>query len=287
MEPGRRRDGRATTVVVGLLLGVLTGCAAPAVPAAPTPAPYDGPLWIAPDPALDLWNDPGAAGRVVTCDQPVLGGSSTSPFTGGEVGESPESGLQAWRDDSSWPGLEGDMQPVRTEPDRVLFTYAAGDRVLQAAVVHRGPAAEGTGAGADGIAWYVESSARCDVVEYPDGLAESRGTEVWTDAAGRRISSQVVSSSTSDNDCLVPGTRMLHVDQGAPERAYLRNTADYPDRVAEPFQADVPLPADALDSGYRHGDERLWFAADRSRAYVGGPERFEVWPLLTEVLGCA
>ena len=275
------------SLVAGVVVAAVTACAGSAVPATPTPTPYEGPLWAPPDPALQPWHDPGAAGRVVDCDQPVLGETSTEPFTGGEVGETPESGLQAWRDDSQWPGFDGKMRAVRTEADRVLFTYAAGGRTLQAAVVHRGPAARGTGAGADGIAWWVESSARCDVVEHPDGLAESWGLEVWTDAAGRRISSQVISSSTSDGDCLTKGLRMLRLGNGATDhREYVAHGDDYPGFTDEPFQTDVRLPADAVDSGYAHGDEHLWFSADESRAYVGGPETFELWPREIEVLGC-
>lgn len=284
MERGSRR-GSAWTAVAAMLVALLTACRPPSVPAAPTPAPYDGPLWVAPDPSLRLYDDPGAAGRVVTCDQPALGWSSTNPFTGGEVGETPESGLQAWRDDSQWPGFDGAMRAVRTEPDRVLFTYAAGGRTLQAVVVHRGPAAPGTGAGTDGIAWWVESSARCDVVEYPDGLAESRGVEVWTDTAGRRISSQVISSWTSDGDCLTRGTRILELGN-ARERLYLAHGEAYPDATEEPFQQGVALPGDAVDSGYRHDAERLWFSRDLRRAYVGGPAEVDVWPLGTDVPGC-
>ncbi|MGI3784690.1 MAG: hypothetical protein ACRYG2_28350 [Janthinobacterium lividum] len=287
MEAGIRRGAQVLTA--GLLLGLLAACGLPAAPAAPTPgpAPYAGPLRVAPDPTLQLWHDPGAAGRAVTCDQPVLGETSTNPFTGGEVGETPESGLQAWRDDGQWSGFDGELRAVRREPDRVLFTYAAGGRTLQAAVVHRGPAAPGTGAGTDGIAWWVESSARCDVVEYPDGLAESRGLEVWTDATGRRVSSQIISSDTSDGDCLTRGTRTLRLADGAAaSREYLAHGEAYPDHVGEPYRADVALPPDAVGSGYSHGDERLWFSPDGSRAYVGGPDRVELWPRETQVLGC-
>lgn len=284
---GRSRRASAGAVVVAL---VLSACGTAASPAAPTPRPYDGPLWVAPDPALDLWDDPGAAGRVVTCAQPVLGGSVAEPFSiGGEVRESPDAALQEARDEGQWSGYDDDgMREVRREPDRVLYTYVTDGRVLQAVVVRRGRVLPGRGAGADGVAWWVESSARCDVVEYPGGLAESYGSEVWTDAAGDRVSSQVVTSSTSDGDCLADGTRVLHLGDGERDRrAYLRNTADYPRSVAEPFRAGVALPADAVDTGYRHGDERLWLASDHRRAYVGGPERYELWPLETEVLGCA
>lgn len=227
---------------------------------------------------------------MVTCDQPVLGSSSSEPFDGGgEVGETAGSGLAQGRDDGLWSGFDDDgMTAVRTEPDRVLFTYVAAGRVLQAVVMRHGRVAPGRGAGADGIAWYVESSARCDVVEYPDGLAESRGAEVWTDATGRRISSQVVSSSTSDDaSCLRAGTRILELGQGDDDRRYLAHGEAYPDVVDEPYREDVPLPSDAVDSGYRHGDERLWVSADSRRAYVGTTDRVDVWPRLADGFGCA
>ena len=269
----------------GTLAVLLLGACAGGVPAAPTP--YDGPLRIAPDPTLDLWHDPGAAGRVVTCDQPVLGESNVEPFTGGgEVGETARSGLDEGRDDGLWSGLDDDaMREVRAEPDRVLYTYEAGGRILQAVVMHRGSVAPGRGAGADGVAWFVESSARCDVVEYPDGLAEQQGAEVWTDAAGRRISSQVISSSTSDGDCLTRGTRILELGS-AGERRYLAHGEAYPDATAEPFQQAVALPGDAVDSGYRHGGERLWFSPDQQRAYVGTLAAVDVWPRGVDIPGC-
>lgn len=161
----------------------------------------------------------------MACEQPVPGSSSSEPFDGGgEVGETAESGLDEGRDegrdDGLWSGEhDDDLRAVRTEPDRVLVTYVAAGRVLQAVVLRHGGVEPGRGAGADGIAWYVGSSARCDVVEHPDGLAESQGAEV--------------------------------------------------------------------DSGYRHGDERLWLSADARRAYVGTTDQVDVWPRLSNGFGCA
>lgn len=280
----RRGWSLATGALVAAVL--LGACTRPTAPAEPTPAPYDGPLWVAPDPTLPLHEDPGAAGHVVTCDQPVLGTSSTNPFTGGEVRETPKAALLEGRDEGQWSGYDDDgMRAVRSEPDRVLFTYAAGGRTLQAVVMRRGPAARGTGAGADGIAWWMESFARCDVVEYPDRLAESLGYEVWTDPAGRRISSQIISSSTSDGDCLERGVRILDLGS-AGERRYVAHAEAYPDATREPFQQAVALPVDAVDSGFRHGDERLWFSPDEQRAYVGTPAAVDVWPRGVDIPGC-
>lgn len=277
-------------LLVGLVAATLGGCTSARQPAAPVPV-YDGPLWVAPDPSLDLEHDPGAAGRVVTCDQPVLGESVAEPFSiGGEVRESPEAALAEARDEGQWSGLDDDaMHEVRREADRVLYTYVAGSRVLQAVVVHRGRVLPERGAGADGVAWYVESSARCDVVEYPDGLAESRGVEVWTDADGRRVTSQTVSSTTSDGrDCLERGDRTLRLSEGDDDdRAYLADSRNHPDAVDEPSRTDAALPADAVDTGWTHGAEHLWVSADRRRAYVGTPERVDVWPRLVDGFGCA
>ena len=278
---------RASAVLVAaVVLGFVVASAPLAAPAPAVPAPYDGPLWTAPDPAVPLWEDPGAAGRAITCDAPVLGWTSTTPFTGGEVGETPDLALSEARDERSWDGL--DMQVVRQEPDRVLYTYAAGGRTLQAAVVHLGPAVEGTGAGPDGIAWWVESFARCDIAEYPLGVAESRGFEVWTDPGGRRVSTRVVSSRTG-GDCLTGGIRILELGRGdpaGPERTYLAHPESYPEAVREPYREGVALPADATDTGYLHGREHLWLSADQERAYVGDADRVDLWPRGRDVPAC-
>ena len=111
---------------------------------------------------------------------------------------------------------------------------------------------------------------------------------MWTDADGRRISSQVIGSSTSDEgSCLEAGTRILELGSGEGSRRYLAHGEAYPEVVDEPYREGVPLPSDAVDSGYRHGDERLWVSTDSRRAYVGGPDRVDVWPRLADGFGCA
>ena len=56
----------------------------------------------------------------------------------------------------------------------------------QAVILHYGPAVEGTGAGADGVAWWVESWARCDVAEFPPAVTDDLHYEFWSGADGRR-----------------------------------------------------------------------------------------------------
>ena len=275
--------------VLAALVLLTAGCGSSLVAEVGSPpSPYAGPLSVAPSPGVDRWDDPGGAGRVVDCDADVVGGSSTDPFSGGEVGRSAEDALQESHDEGGWDGLAEGMRVVREEPDRVLYAYAAGGRTKQAVVVRHGPAVAGTGAGPDGLAWWVESWARCDIAEFPVGVAEGRGWEVWTDARGRRVSTAVVVSHAG-GDCL-PGVTFLELDrqrEDARHRTYMARGNDHPDVVAELFQEDVARPADAVDTGYEHEGRHLWLSADGERAYVGGPDRVELWPRLTEPFGCA
>jgi hypothetical protein len=73
-------------------------------------------------------------------------------------------------------------------------------------------------------------------------------------------------------------------------RQYLRD----PSGVLAEFSAPggfgrAALPADARDTGYRHGAYRLWVSrsdADRF-VYVVGPGGVERWPRATQVIACA
>lgn len=286
MGDGAGRRGGAVLASV-LVLGLAAGCGSSVVTTAgPRPPAYGGALWVPPDPGTDLWEDPGAAGVVTDCDFGEVGGTSTTPFTGGEVGASPDAALQEAHDEGTWDAPIDLMQVVRRDSDRVLYAYATDGRTKQAVIVHYGPAAEGTGAGRDGLAWWVESWARCDVAEYPAKVTDGLGYELWTDVAGRRRPiAEIVSYPGGDR---VPGTRFLelgrHDDQ---PQTYVARGNDFPDFFAEPYREDVPLPPDALDSGYAHHGEHLWFSADRTRAYVGDADRVDLWPRTAQSLGCA
>ena len=240
-----------------------------------------------PDSALDLWSDAGAAGKVTDCDFAEVGGTSTTPFTGGEVGRTPADALEQSHDEGTWDAPVDLMQVVREEPDRVLFTYASDGRTKQAVIVRHGPAAEGTGAGKDGLAWWPESWSRCDVAEYPAAVTDDLDYEFWTEAGGRRRPiGEIV--SYPGGDC-VEGTHFLELDRADEDRGrvYVAHGEEFPDFFAEPYRADVALPADAVDTGYDHGDDHLSLSHDQSRAYVGGADRVELWPRTIQPLGCA
>ncbi len=286
---GRIRRVVAVSSLAGLVL-VLSACAHPATTAGPPPAPYAGPLWIAPDPAVDRWKDPGAAGKVVDCDfdAHVVGATSSDPFSGGEVGDTAAAALKEARDEGTWDGY-GDMEVVREEPDRVLYGYAGGGRTLQAVIVRYGPAVDGTGAGADGLAWWVESWARCDVAEYPPEVTDDLDYEFWTDADGRRQPIRAI-TSYEGGDC-VAGTHFLELGRSGGDAAelqvYVAHGEAFPDFFAEPYRADVDLPSDAVDTGFSREGDHLWLSPDQKRAYVGTAERVDLWPRTIQPLGCA
>ncbi|MEO3754395.1 hypothetical protein [Streptomyces sp. B6B3] len=53
-------------------------------------------------------------------------------------------------------------------------------------------------------------------------------------------------------------------------------------------RADVTLPDDANDTGYRLTglDWELWLSADAQRAYVVTPDGVEAWPQVAPFWGC-
>lgn len=207
------------------------------------------------------------------------------------MGDSPESALREAYDEGAWNGVD-DVQAVREETDRVLFSYAAEGRTRQAVIVRFGSAVEGTGAGADGMAWWVESWARCDIAEFPESVAADRHVEVWTDASGRRVPTTTIVSS-SGGDC-VPGATFLRL--GVPgrdprnadsEETYVGGAGpEYAEFFAEPYRRDVALPPDAVDTGYQRDGQHVWLSPDHQRAYVVRIDRVELWPRTVQTLAC-
>jgi hypothetical protein len=87
-----------------------------------------------------------------------------------------------------------------------------------------------------------------------------------------------------------PPGRVAPSDQARNVRQYLRD----PNGVLAELSAPggfgrVALPADAHDTGYRHGAYHLWISrsdADRF-VYVVGPGGVERWPRATQPIACA
>ena len=286
-------QGPAPVVLILCLLvtvSMISGCVHPSESPRPASVPYAGPLWIAPAEGVPLHEDPGAAGQVVNCHFKPIGATNQSPYNTGEVGDSANEALRLAMKEGQFDGLFEDLVVAKDERGRRLYVYQRGGRNYQAAIFREGPATEGTGVDEDGIAWWLESHARCDIAEYPDQVAEDRGWEIWTDQDGQRQPIHLINSHRG-TDC-VAGTRFLEIGKGRPFGAaptqYVANAEQFPDFVSEPYRAHLQLPADAVTSPYRHGAERLWFSPDLRRAYVGSdPRDVASWPRTNQTLGCA
>jgi hypothetical protein len=290
-DPMKREAVHLLAILCLLVTGSsASGCAHRPVSAGPESIPYDGPLLVAPDRDIPLYEDPGAAGQVVDFYFEPLGATNESPYNTGEVGDSPDDALRLAVKEGQFDGVFDDLVVRKDEPDRRLYVYQRGGRNYQAAIFHHGPAAKGTGVDEDGIAWWLESYARCDIAEFPDQIAEDRGWEIWTDQDGLRQPIHLINSRRG-TDC-VAGARFLEIGTGKPSgeapTQYVANAGQFTDFFNEPYRPHVRLPLDAVVSPYHHGSERLWFSPDLRRAFIGtDPQDVALWPKTTQLLGCA
>lgn len=273
----------ATMLLTVLVVG---GCAS-RVGVSPEPAatPYDGPLRVeqTEPPTADRPDRGGAAGLAVQCRGEPTGRNRGAAEHAGEVFQSAEGALrEALR--SEW--LKGPLREYRKvaeSGDRVMYRYEPEGAAKHALVSHFGDAIDGN------TGWYIESSASCDPAEFPDAVTRQTEMQIWTDATGSRVLTTEIYSSRGPQHCnwehmtflLRGGSRGLdwaYVANAGPELAMF---------FAEPYQPDLPLPADAVDSGFHLGDDHLWFSPDGMRAYVGTPEQVQLWPRTVKSFGCA
>jgi hypothetical protein len=246
---------------------------------------YDGPLYLAEGEGRHP--RAGAAGDVVDCDDWGTGSAFHGDvYAEGATSDSPAGAVRTARSEGLW-SMPPDLAVAAESDDRVLYVAEVAGRPKAALIVHDGQGSEG--AGGDG--WYAESWAVCDIVELPADFVEQLGYEVWTDADGQIVPTRRLEVFRGAEHCDWQDMTFLSLgrwDNQAPTFVrdpdpdpYLRNY------LAEPYQPEATLPADVVDSGFRRGQDRLWLAPDRSRAYVGtAPDDVEMWPRMVKRLGC-
>ncbi len=247
---------------------------------------YDGPLHL---PEGDGRHPrAGAAGDVVDCDAWGTGASLHGEvYEEGATSDSPAAAVRTARSEGLWLSMPPDLAVAAETDDRVLYVAEVAGRPKAALIVHDGQGSEG--AGGDG--WYVESWAVCDVVELPAGFVEERGYEVWTDADGQVVPTDRLEVFRGPEHCDQQDMTFLSLGPWGRTPTFVRDPDPEPylrDYLSEPYQPHTALPADAVDSGFRRGDDRLWLAPDRARAYVGAArDDVEMWPRIVKRLTCA
>lgn len=232
----------------------------------------------APDSRLYATEGPGgAASGNVDCETPITGGFNRGIFDNGAVTDGPREALEIGFEESGVDGIRSGYRASERDGDRVLYSAEYGGRTRQAVIVHRGRSV-------DGVGWYVESWARCDLAELPPSVARAARVRLWEDPEGRPVPTDVIESYPGAAHC--DWQRMTFLELG--RRVYVRapepGLGDYFD---QPYESDVRLPPDAVSTGYRRGGQRLWLSRDRGLAFVGNRQGVEQWPATTEHLGCA
>jgi hypothetical protein len=133
--------------------------------------------------------------------------------------------------------------------------------------------------------WVIETFASCDPAEFDPSTDEEIPRQVWQDVDDNRVPTSVISSSRGPEHCDWETVTFLSLRR----QGYISD----PDNVLEgrgfvtPFDADAVLPSDAVDTGYRRDDRRLWLSIDRSIAYVVTDDAVEAWPSSIEEFACA
>lgn len=219
----------------------------------------------------------GAAGPVVECDSRVTGGFSDGLYDNGAVASDPAGAIETAAHEAGFDGARSGYEVAVREDTRVLFTYDVGGETKQAIIVHDGPTIDGDG-------WYVESWARCDLAEFPDSIASEAGIQVWTDASGDRVPTTDIQSYAGPAHC--DWQQMTFLEVGG--NSYVRNPEPYlRGHFKEDFEQDLPLPADAVDTGYQRAGQQLWLSPGEERAYVGADrDHVELWPRETKRVAC-
>ncbi|WP_446665216.1 LptM family lipoprotein [Flexivirga sp. B27] len=252
---------------------------------ADTPAPaseaaYDGPLYVSVPSAAPKPQRYGAAGMALQCttDEGIEGASSSgAKYDDGGVADNPKDALRLASGESVFDGARSNFRLVREEKTRALFTYAVEGRTRQAIVVHDGPTIAESG-------WHIESWARCDLSEFPDEVTDQAGLQIWSDASGHRAPTTRLVSWQGPEHCQWQDMTFLEMGKATYVRAPSPDVREFFDAA---YRSDIPLPANATDTGYHRDGRHLWLSPDKQRAYVGSPDHVEQWPRTIQQLGCA
>ncbi|MDR6975746.1 hypothetical protein J2X68_002434 [Streptomyces sp. 3330] len=273
-----------------LVMAVAVGCGAGderdvVVEGTPPATPYAGPLYLATK-ELDestpeaLRVASGAAGRALECEGEISWGGGPDGWSEGDGGDTPEEGLRLYFDLFDPVGPHAGFRVERAEADRVLFSYDVDGRTKIAVVVARDQE--------ERPGWGPETNASCDPAELPASVTDPGGPEIWTDGRGERVATTTLTSYPGAEHCGWQTAHFLGTGRGEDHRQYVRDPEGVieEDQLTSPYDGDTAMPAGAHDTGYRHGDWRLWLTDDASTAYVRTSDGVEAWPLAKEPVAC-
>ena len=231
-----------------------------------------------PDPAVRA----GAADGFVDCDGPVHLGGWSLDFGGPGPASDSHRALEKFLAQDLFGLPNSGYDRAATDEGRALFTYEVEGAARVAVIVADAAIVDAELDVSDG--WVVETFATCDPAEYAPTEDDELRQTVWTDTDGERVPTSAVTSYQGPEHCDWQSVTFLHLD----ERQYLRDPEHrLTSETAVPYDGDVDLPGDAVDTGYRRGDDELWLSDDQTIAYLVTSNTVEAWPSTTHVVGCA
>ncbi|WP_338702316.1 hypothetical protein V2W30_33410 [Streptomyces sp. Q6] len=250
---------------------------------------YDGPLkaktpsWVGEDSPLE---GGGASVRALECAGRPLEGGSGADYDDGDGAKSPDEALAGHVGETFWRVLpDRGYRAERRTKSRVLYSYDVGGRTRAAVIVAKDlPRRPG---------WSVETFALCDPSEFRAKERRKLDTRVWEDRRGRPVATTLVESSMGPEHCDWQSVEFLYL--GRADDPHHRGSQYFADPegqltdfrgLTSTYARDVTMPADAVDTGYRHDGRELWLAHDKSVAYVRTDGRVERWPGTREQVAC-
>jgi hypothetical protein len=236
---------------------------------APSPTLQPRPVW-----AVDLASH-------LDCDGPLASkGMDVAPvLVPSESALSPQDLLRVIQPLFGLP--ESGFSPVLVNGHWALYRYLVDGRPKVHAVATDqvpDPVVEGE--------WYLVGLRACDASEFDPADLDPESITIWTDSSGEQVHSDVISSSVGPGHCGHERTIWLHLRR---DELYIRDPfGDLADWTIVSFDPDVPLPADAIDTGY-HTDRWHLFTIPSGRAVFVRTEdgTIERWPRARDGLGCA
>lgn len=249
-------------VALGLVVS-LTACSDPPDSRSVTEksaasTPYDG----------DLTGKNGAK-RALECTGDTYRTGSGSPDSGlEENGETPGLGLDHWLDPEAYFNQVPDSgYSIETEDgDRTLISYDNEANKTVIAFVMRDGQQDYYD---DGEGWMVESYAMCDPADWPPDVAQTLDIGVWRDDSGRSMSINTIVSFHGPEHCNWQDSTWIWLGEDGKDGEFIGNPPrDLRDGLRTTYALDVPVPADARDTGWSHDGDRLLIAADGSAAYL-------------------
>ena len=220
--------------------------------------PFDG----------DLAGKRGAE-RALECSGDVYRTGVGDPEGGlEENGDSPGLGLDHWLDPQGYLHQVPETgYAVETEDgDRVLISYDnESDETVIAFAMRDGQ----TDYYQDGEGWMVESYAMCDPADWPQDVTDGLDIGVWQDESGTSVPVTTVVSFHGPEHCGWQESTWIWLGEDGADGEFIGNpTRDLRDGLQTTYELDVPVPADARDTGWSHDGNRLLIAEDGSAAYL-------------------